>query len=320
MKIDMVLLDMVMPDMDGLETLKQIKAKHPNIHVIMVSGVSEEAAQNTMEALNHGALDFIRKPSGNDLKSNIEQLKGELAPIFKSLELKTAFMVPTESSAPVIATPSNPAMSAPAAPVPIRQAPIPLFFNIVAIGVSTGGPNALNEVIPKLPADFPHPILMVQHMPPTFTAALAEDLNNKSNLRVVEADECMAVEPGKVYIAKGGYHMVVRKDGSSVFIRLTQSPPENSCRPAVDVLFRSIADVYGGKGILGVIMTGMGADGLAGIKTMKRKGCYCLTQTKESCVVYGMPRAVDEAGLSDRQVPLPQLAAAIDSIARGRKT
>ncbi|MBP1627983.1 MAG: hypothetical protein H6Q00_2458, partial [Holophagaceae bacterium] len=198
-------------------------------------------------------------------------------------------------------------------------------IEVVGIGVSTGGPNALTEVIPHLPADFPVPVLVVQHMPPSFTASLADHLDRRSPLRVCEAREGERIEVGNVYIAPGGKHMVVRRHeipGTNTFQRiigLNENPPENSCRPSVDVLFRSLAAHYEGS-VAAVIMTGMGNDGCEGVRTLKRRGCRCLTQSAETCVVYGMPMAVDEAGLSDEQVPLDLLAQRLVRLVRNGGT
>jgi two-component system chemotaxis response regulator CheB len=179
----------------------------------------------------------------------------------------------------------------------------------VLIGVSTGGPNALNSVIPQFPATFNLPILLVQHMPPVFTAQLARRLNEKSKLEVVEAKDRDRVRPGTVYIAPGDYHMVVKDNGGRI-IRLNQDPPVNSCRPSVDVLFESAVDVYGGR-VVAVVMTGMGRDGLDGCKRLKEKGATVVVQNRETCVVWGMPRFVEEAGLADRVCPLDQITPTI---------
>jgi two-component system chemotaxis response regulator CheB len=198
----------------------------------------------------------------------------------------------------------------------------PTRFQVVAIAVSTGGPKALQEVIPRLPADLGVPVLLVQHMPPEFTKALAETLDRCSAGQVVEATAGQWVEPGRVYLAPGGKHMVVRRAGegtpprASAVIGLNSSAPVNSCRPAADVLYRSLGPVYGGR-VLAVVMTGMGCDGLAGVRTIKQSGGYCLTQSAGSCVVYGMPRAVDEAGLSDESAPLGRLAERITALVKG---
>jgi two-component system chemotaxis response regulator CheB len=184
--------------------------------------------------------------------------------------------------------------------------------------VSTGGPNALAEVIPLLPARLKVPVLLVQHMPPVFTASLADHLAKRSQVTVREAAEGEAIVPGTVYIAPGGRHMVVRRSPAGVpTVGLNDSPPENSCRPSVDVLFRSVAAHYEGN-VLAVVMTGMGNDGREGVRALKRKGAHCITQSAETCVVYGMPLAVDEAGLSDERIPLPRLAERIVQLAGTR--
>jgi two-component system chemotaxis response regulator CheB len=180
----------------------------------------------------------------------------------------------------------------------------------------------LVELIPMLPSDLDVPVLVVQHMPPLFTASLAEHLSRKSRIIVREAVDGESITPGKVLIAPGGKHMVVRSRSDAAsgkqerFVGLNEEAPENSCRPSVDVLFRSMAAHYGGN-MLAVIMTGMGSDGCEGVRAMKRRGCHCLTQSEDTCVVYGMPLAVDEAGLSDERVPLELLATRITRLVKG---
>lgn len=207
-----------------------------------------------------------------------------------------------------IVSPAAPSMSSRAAPTPTR-------FGVLAIGVSTGGPKALTEVIPALPGDFPLPIVLVQHMPSLFTKALADDLDRKSALDVREAAEGDLALPGRVLIAPGGRHMVLRNTPEGVAVGINDGPKENSCRPAVDVLFRSVAACYGAQGVLAAIMTGMGSDGMKGVQVLKRKGCHCLTQSEKSCVVYGMPQAVDAAGLSDESVDLDKIAGRLTALA-----
>jgi two-component system chemotaxis response regulator CheB len=199
-------------------------------------------------------------------------------------------------------------------PVSSIAANLPRSFGVCAIGVSTGGPEALSRLIPAISDPLPVPILCVQHMPPMFTKSLAESLTRKSKISVVEASEGEVVTAGIMYIAPGGHHMVVRNKDGKVVIGLNEEPPENSCRPSVDVLFRSVANTYGERGILGVVLTGMGNDGCSGMRVLKRKGCYCITQSEQTCVVYGMPRAVDEAGLSDKSIPLESIAGEIESL------
>ncbi len=177
----------------------------------------------------------------------------------------------------------------------------------MAIGVSTGGPNALARLIPQLPAGFPVPVVIVQHMPPMFTRLLGERLNAQSPLAVREAVDGEVVQAGSVYIAPGDYHLTLQRRGTSIVTHLTQDPPENSCRPAVDPLFRSVSQIYGPRA-LGVVMTGMGQDGLRGSEDLVHAGSRVLAQDEASSVVWGMPGYVARAGLADRVLPLDGLA------------
>ncbi len=175
------------------------------------------------------------------------------------------------------------------------------------MGVSTGGPNALSDFLPGFPAECPVPIVIVQHMPPKFTAQLAQRLASRSKIKVVEAAEGMVLQPGYAYIAPGDYHITIDHRADKSIIRTNQNPPENSCRPAVDVLFRSVAEEYGGSA-LAIIMTGMGQDGMLGCQQLKQVGCRILIQDKETSVVWGMPGAVSAAGLANETLPLMQLS------------
>lgn len=325
---DLVLLDVEMPEMNGLEALKEIRRRHPSTSVIMVSGTNMSSAEITLRCLEQGALDFLRKPEGSDAEASRNELRDKLRPLMRHVQTRMNLQRGT--------SPKSPAMPPPriTAPTPVAPSPAPALvpritartalptrIDVVGIGVSTGGPNALAEVIPRLAADFPVPVLLVQHMPPLFTASLAEHLNQKSPLSVREAKDGEPILPGQVLIAPGVNHMVVRRrtegEGRESFpiVGLNENPPENSCRPSVDVLFRSIAAQYEGN-MLAVVMTGMGNDGCEGVRAMKRRGCTCLTQSEASCVVYGMPLAVDEAGLSDEQVPLERLADRINYLVK----
>lgn len=320
-----VLLDVHMPGMDGLETLDKIRENHPGVDVIMISGVSDHGATSTVNALNLGALEFIRKPEGNNAEESMTVLKNRLRPLMRLVETRQIThrvtqggnkMPASRKTAPPVATPKAPSLPKAVSKV----APPPKKFEVMVIGISTGGPRSLVEVIPALPADFPIPILIVQHMPPKFTEALALDLDRRSPLTVVEGREGQVVETGKVYIAPGGKHMVARKNNTHIEIAVNTEPPENSCRPAADVLFRSVADAYGGKGVLAAVMTGMGSDGTKGLALLKQKGCYCVTQSEKTCVVYGMPMCVEQAGLSDESADLNDLAKRFTELAwKGRR-
>ncbi len=326
--VDVVFLDVEMPVMDGLETLEKIREEYPEVGVIMVSGANRSSADITLTALQKGALDFVPKPEGG----NIEQSRAELVEQLRNLILMFSTRrrlrpaqrggeVPAAGKPTPAAVAKPKEVKAPPAAPAHRAGPLPTQINVVAIGVSTGGPKALAEVVPLLPANLGVPVLIVQHMPPVFTKSLADSLDKKSPLPVCEAVEGESIEANKVYIAPGGRHMVVRKELDSASkealfcIGLNDNPPENSCRPAVDVLFRSVSAHYGNN-VLSVIMTGMGNDGREGVRAMKRRGCICLTQSEDTCVIYGMPMAVDDAGLSDASIPLHQLAERIGSITR----
>jgi two-component system chemotaxis response regulator CheB len=327
---DLVLLDVEMPEMDGLETLKEIRRLHPATSVVMVSGTNMSSAEITLRCLEQGALDFLRKPEGVDPGASRNELKEKLRPLMRHVQTRInlhqgAGVSGRASPGPASrdqAPPSAPLAPAPPLPSKVsRLAAIPTRIDIVAIGVSTGGPNALAEVIPRLPADFPVPVLLVQHMPPLFTASLAEHLDQRSKLSVREARDGEPILPGCVFIAPGGKHMVLRRmtdnggGPAGAIIGLNENPPENSCRPSVDVLFRSLAAQCDGN-MLAVVMTGMGSDGCEGVRAMKRRGCLCLTQSEATCIVYGMPLSVDEAHLSDEQVPLERLADRIVQLVR----
>ncbi len=305
MPVDLVLLDVEMPEMDGLATLAEIqKRKDPPI-VVMISGQTTRSAQSTIHALENGALDFIRKPDGSDPDASRRELTEKLRPLVRHVRTRRNLRQAVREE-PVKA----PTAAAAATPVPVRpvsSAP-PARFAAIAIGISTGGPNALGEMIPNLPPDLPVPVLLVQHMPPGFTASLADHLDKRSRIRVKEGEEGEPVLAGTVYIAPGGKHMVLRRlPEGGLIIGLNDQPAVNSCKPSVDVLFRSMAAQVDGS-VLALVMTGMGNDGCEGVRTLKRQSCYCLSQTEKSCVVYGMPLAVDEAGLSDEQVPLERMA------------
>jgi two-component system chemotaxis response regulator CheB len=336
---DLVLLDVEMPVMDGLSTLKEMKNKARKVPVIMCSSLTQRGATVTIEALASGAADYVAKPSGAPSReAAVQALAHDLVPKILAL---TAHSTHANTAAPSCIFP--PAFSShlppPLAPslVPAQYpgrsqpghagtflppAPHPAITSpavtstpaVLLIGVSTGGPAALDVLLPALPASFPLPVLIVQHMPELFTKMLAERLDTHCPMRVAEAVHGQPIRPGKIYIAKGNWHMEVTGcyvEGSGFapppMLRLTQEPPENHCRPAVDVLFRTAVAAYGSR-ILSVILTGMGSDGLAGSRLIREHHGTVLAQDEATSVVWGMPGAVSQAGLAHRILPLPAIA------------
>lgn len=288
---DVVTLDVDMEGMCGLETLRRIRAGWPTLPVIMFSALTQRGAATTIDALLLGASDYVGKPSGAATGEDaVASVRVQLLPRIRALARHSP---PAERPAAAAARPRTGA-----APV-----------EVVVLGVSTGGPNALLELLPRLPRDLPVPLLIVQHMPPTFTRLLADGLAAKSALRVGEAHDGAPIEPGRAWVAPGGLHMEVT--GSALngapCIRVHEGPPENSCRPSVDVLFRSAARAYG-AGVLAVVLTGMGQDGLRGCEVVREAGGAVIAQDEATSVVWGMPGFVVRAGLADAVVPIERVA------------
>jgi len=308
---DVLTLDIEMPEMDGLEMLRRVRRDYPHLRVIMFSTLTERGAAITLEALTLGADDYVAKVSNEgSLDRSMTRLREELVP-----KIKQFFHLPGQGRVPAAGRvdtrpeptdiPVAPSRAAPGFPSAALQGAV-ARPRVVVIGISTGGPTALSAILPDLPAAFPLPVLVVQHMPPLFTRLLAERLHASCRLSVQEASQGDPVDAGKILIAPGDFHLKVASDGKGVRACLDQSPPQNSCRPAVDVLFASIGEVYGGAAIA-VIMTGMGQDGLRGAGILKAQGASILAQDEASSVVWGMPGAVVGAGLADRVLPLDQV-------------
>ncbi len=290
---DVITLDIEMPEMDGLTLLRRIGGWEVRPRVVMFSTLTDRGATLTLEALALGADDYVTKAANvGSLDRSMATLRLELVP-----KIKQFFHLPGEVS---LARPAAAALKTLAAPVPMRRAGQP---RVLAIGVSTGGPTALGVIVPQFPEDFSLPILIVQHMPPLFTRFLAERLRSGTKLTVAEAADGAPLAARTVSIAPGDYHMRVRNDSAGTVLRLDQSPPENSCRPSVDVLFRSVAETFGGAAICAVL-TGMGQDGLRGAEVLKANGAYVIAQDEATSVVWGMPGAVAGAGLANCVLPL----------------
>jgi two-component system chemotaxis response regulator CheB len=300
---DVVLLDVEMPEMDGLETLKALRKTYPRLPVIMFSTLTYRGASATLDALALGANDYVTKPANvGSIGAAQQRIRDELIPKIKahcSRSFMSELAPQQQARFPLVPTSLPPADTAPAAQI-----------ELLAIGVSTGGPNALATLLPCLPADFPVPVVIVQHMPPMFTRMLAERLDSLSNLKVLEGEDGRKLCPGEVYLAPGDYHMVVQREGTVVRLRLNQEPPENSCRPAVDVLFRSAAETYR-AGVLAVVLTGMGQDGLRGCEMIRKVGGQILVQDEATSVVWGMPGCVARSGLAQQVLPLDEIGPAI---------
>jgi two-component system, chemotaxis family, protein-glutamate methylesterase/glutaminase len=318
---DVVVLDVEMPNKDGIETLADIKKLHPRVRVIMFSTLTSNGANATVDALLLGADDYATKPSNTgSMAASIEVIKNELAPKIKSLYKSTVrptaaphILPPKSRPGPVVAPANRLPASAPrdvVAAAPRRM--VPGAPHILAIAVSTGGPNALAELIPAFPADLAVPVVIVQHIPALFSKALAERLDQKSAVRVHEGQHGDVIQPGHVYLAPGGKHMLVKHVGAEIGLELNEQPPENSCRPAADVLFRSVAAVYG-QSALGLVLTGMGYDGLKGSQALVNAGGRVIAQDEASSVVWGMPGAVVSNGVAEAAFPLAELAKEIQA-------
>lgn len=308
---DIVTLDIEMPRLDGLGCLKRIMTETPRA-VLMVSSLTQEGAQATLEALALGALDFIPKETSL-ASASILQIQQDLQEKVRKLARSPRFrrprgLAPQPPTQPGQVPPPPAAFQAPAAQAVARLGTLAgPRAELLAIGCSTGGPKALQDLLPALPKSLPVPCLIVQHMPGTFTRAFAERLNSICQVEVREAAHGEAALPGCVYIAPGGLHMLYRQRGTGGTLELSAEPSTSLHRPSVDVLFQSIAD-NSTRQVLAMILTGMGSDGTRGMVALKAKGAHTLAEAEESCIVYGMPRAAFERGCVDQVAPLQDMA------------
>jgi two-component system chemotaxis response regulator CheB len=297
-EVDVVILDVEMPVMDGLTALGRIRAEHPAVKVIMASALTRRNAEISLQALSLGAADYVPKPEGGLARA--EAFQRELTVKAKALGLRRA---PAAAPAPAAAA-ARPVQASPRTAPPLagpRAAP-----SVLAIGASTGGPNALAKLFESLRGAAPQPILLTQHMPATFTSLLAEQLARAGGRPCAEGRDGEPVVPGRCYVAPGGWHMTVDREGALPVIRLNQEPPENFCRPAVDPMMRSVARVYG-AGALAVVLTGMGSDGAKGCTAVAQAGGRVVVQDEATSVVWGMPGAAAATGLCEAVLPLPEL-------------
>lgn len=313
----LVTMDIEMPGMNGLDALRIIMKEMP-LPVLMFSSLTTEGADATMEALNLGAVDFIPKDMSY-VNVNIASKKGELIEKVKNignsatLRLRFARMGRTTPVTAAAGTaPKSPAAAMRSVATPSRR-----DFQAMVLGISTGGPFALLHMLPQLPETFPLGIAIVQHMPPRFTRSLADRINSLSHITVKEAEEGDVMQPGLAMIAPGGKHLTFRKSAGETIAHISDMPDNTLYRPSADIMMTSAIETFNAP-LLGVIMTGMGKDGLEGLRLIKKKGGYVVAQNEESCVVYGMPKAAVDDGVADAIVPLDDIASVLYQVTTGR--
>ncbi len=312
LKPDLLTLDIEMPVCNGIEVLEYLRENRVATNAIMLSSLTRKGGDMTMKALELGAFDFIPKPEGGSIAENQAFIRQTLIPKIRAYARHHSIrsVLSGRKSSPTAARPSRPTTTpstAPAARVAAKKRTRP--SSIIAIGISTGGPNALTRMLPMLRAPIGVPIVVVQHMPPLFTKSLAASLDNKCSLQVKEAEDGEVLQDNVVYIAPGGKQMKIVADASGRGkVKITDDAPENNCKPSADYLFRSVASLFKEQ-VTALIMTGMGNDGTKGLRLLKRHGAPVIAQDEQSCVVYGMPKEAVNAGVVDISLPLDQIAA-----------
>lgn len=324
---DVIVLDIEMPEMDGITALPKLLAINPNVKIIMSSTLTRRGAEISLKAMSLGAVDFVAKPSSGlgaadafraELLGKVQAYgaRARLARIARG-PAKSGAVTAAGVAAGTVAPPRTPRIGgvAPAGPLSLRKSVIEKP-GIIAIGASTGGPQALAEVLKSIGSGVTQPIVITQHMPPTFTAILAEHMNRYAGRPAAEAQDGEVLQGGRIYVAPGGFHMLFEASGTQTVVRLNDGPLENSCRPAVDPMLRSLSEIYKKK-LLTVILTGMGYDGLKGAQVVVGAGGALIAQDQASSIVWGMPGAVAQAGICNAVLPLQQIGQAIGRVARG---
>ena len=301
---DVITLDIEMPGKSGIEVLGEIMEYKP-IPVVMVSSLTRSGANVTMQALDMGAVDFVTKPTGS-MSPDMEKIGAELRRKVIGASMAAVRRKRGPNKTANIPQPYS---------APLRKDALCHKPEMLVIAASTGGPMALQQVIPSLPANFPLPVLLVQHMPPGFTTSFAQRLNEQSGLTVIEGCDGMPVRKGTVIVAPGGFHLVLDKKGAEFVCKLTETPPVRSVRPSADVLFNSVAENIGGN-VLVLVLTGMGKDGLDGTRALRGNGAYVIAESRETSVIFGMPGAIVGAGLADEVLPLYSIASGIERVVR----